>query len=288
MDFVTDLTGRMGFAKVLDSILAAVTANVAKWEVALASEALGQEDSSDTLNERRHSSQVCVEPRRCSRRLCPSKAIARLHKLDPDRTIFAKQSEEAIAAGAFHNDVVAVANRRVLFVHEQAFAEGDRVIGECAARFPELQPVVVPASEVPIADAVSSYLFNAQLVSPPDGETTLIVPTEARETGAVRRWLERHRAGNGPIRRVEVVDVRQSMANGGGPACLRLRVVADPLTVDPRFMVDAAKLDRIADVVTREWPEQISHDELQRPALIADVERARTALLEVLGLTELA
>jgi hypothetical protein len=78
MDFVTDLTGRMGFAKVLDSILAAVTANVAKWEVALASEALGQEDSSDTLNERRHSSQVCVEPRRCSRRLCPSKAIARL------------------------------------------------------------------------------------------------------------------------------------------------------------------------------------------------------------------
>ena len=58
------------------------------------------------------------------------------------------------------------------------------------------------------------------------------------------RWIERHIAGNGPIRRVEVVDVRQSMANGGGPACLRLRVVADPATVDPRFMVDDAKLDR--------------------------------------------
>ena len=62
------------------------------------------------------------------------------------------------------------------------------------------------------------------------------------------RWLERHVAGNGPIRRVEVVDVRQSMANGGGPACLRLRVVADPATVDPRFLVDDAKLDRLADV----------------------------------------
>ena len=58
-------------------------------------------------------------------------------------------------------------------------------------------------------------------------------------------WIERHLAGNGPIRRVEVVDVRQSMANGGGPACLRLRVVADPATVDPRFLVDEAKLDRL-------------------------------------------
>jgi succinylarginine dihydrolase len=84
-----------------------------------------------------------------------------------------------------------------------------------------------------------------------------------------------------------VVDVRQSMANGGGPACLRLRVVADPGSVDPRFMVDEAKLDRIAAVIEREWPEQIHHDELQKPGLIVDIERSRVALLESLGLTEL-
>jgi succinylarginine dihydrolase len=216
-----------------------------------------------------------------------SKAIARLHKLDPDRTIFAKQSEEAIAAGAFHNDVVAVANRRVLFVHEQAFAEGDRVIGECAARFPELQPVVVPASEVPIGDAVSSYLFNAQLVSPPDGETTLIVPSEARETPSVWSWLQRHVAGNGPIRNIEVVDVRQSMANGGGPACLRLRVVADADTVDRRFLVDEAKLDRMAKVIESGWPVEIHSSELQDPNLVASVEAARGALFNALDLAEL-
>jgi succinylarginine dihydrolase len=104
---------------------------------------------------------------------------------------------------------------------------------------------------------------------------------------SVWRWIERHLAGNGPIRRVEVVDVRQSMANGGGPACLRLRVVADPATVDPRFMVDEAKLDRIAAVVRRLWPEQIGHDELQNSSLIADVERARSALLQELDLAEL-
>jgi succinylarginine dihydrolase len=86
---------------------------------------------------------------------------------------------------------------------------------------------------------------------------------------------------------VEVVDVRQSMANGGGPACLRLRVVADPATVDPRFIADAAKLDLIADVIRREWPEQIHNDELQQPRLIAQIEQARAALLQALDLSQL-
>jgi succinylarginine dihydrolase len=88
--------------------------------------------------------------------------------------------------------------------------------------------VEVPAAEVSLEDAIRSYLFNAQLVTPPDGRTTLIVPEEARETPSVWSWLQRHLAGNGAIRDVRVVDVRQSMANGGGPACLRLRVVCDP------------------------------------------------------------
>ena len=95
-------------------------------------------------------------------------------------------------------------------------------------------------------------------------------------------------AVNGPIRRVYGVVVRLSWANGGGPACLRLRVVADPASVDPRFLVDEHKLDRIADIVDAHWPERIVSDELQRPALIADVERARAALLEALDLAELA
>jgi len=217
-----------------------------------------------------------------------STAIARRHRLDPSRLIFAQQSEEAIAAGAFHNDVVAVANERVLFAHEQAFADKDAVVEALAAKVPGFEYVEVPAAEVPLTDAIRSYLFNAQLVTPPGGEPTLIVPTEARETASVWQWIERHLAGNGPIRGVEVVDVRQSMANGGGPACLRLRVVADPQSVDPRFIVDAPKLDRIAEVVRRHWPEAIHIDDLQQPALIADIERARAALLQALDMSELA
>ena len=86
---------------------------------------------------------------------------------------------------------------------------------------------------------------------------------------------------------MEYVDVRESMANGGGPACLRLRVVCDPATVDPRFLVDDAKLDRVAAIVAAEWPETIAQDEIADPALIAAIERARAALLTDLGLVEL-
>ena len=202
--------------------------------------------------------------------------------------LFVEQSEDAIAAGAFHNDVVAVANERVLFAHELAFADKQPLIDACSARVPGFEYVEVAAADVPLEDAVRSYLFNAQLVTLPDGHMTLIVPSEARETASVWRWIERHLAGNGPIRSVEVVDVRQSMANGGGPACLRLRVVADPANIDPRFLVDEARLDRLADIVREHWPEQIASDELQRSALIAEVERARLSLLEALDLAELA
>ncbi len=216
-----------------------------------------------------------------------SKAIAQRHKLDPARTIFAQQSGEAIAAGAFHNDVVAVANERVLFAHEKAFADTDGLIGKLDRLVPGFEYVEVPEAEVPLADAVSSYLFNAQLVTPPDGQATLVAPTECRETPSVWSWIERHVAGTGPIRHVEIVDVRQSMANGGGPACLRLRVVADPGTIDPRFLVDDPRLDAIADVVRMYWPVEIGNADLQSAALIAEVEHARASLLEALGLSEL-
>lgn len=216
-----------------------------------------------------------------------SKAVARLHRLDPGLTLFVQQSEEAIAAGAFHNDVVAVANERVLFAHELAFSDKETLLGALETRVPDFEYVEVAATDVPLADAIRSYLFNAQLVTPPDGEPTLILPIEARETPSVRRWIEKHVAGNGPVRRAEFVDVRQSMANGGGPACLRLRVAADPTTVDPRFLVDDQKLGAISQVIQRHWPEQIHHDDLQEPSLISDIERARAALLDRLDLAEL-
>ena len=218
-----------------------------------------------------------------------SKAIARHHRLDPARTLFIRQSDTAIQGGAFHNDVVAVANERVLFTHETAFHDRESAHAEIRAAFPAVEIDEVPAEAVSLPDAIKSYLFNAQLVSLPDGGGMgLVLPTEAQDTASVWNWLEAHVAGNGPIRKLLPVNVRQSMANGGGPACLRLRVVADPATVDPRFIADADRLDRISEIVARHWPEAIAAADLASAGLTADVRRARAALLEALELSELA
>jgi succinylarginine dihydrolase len=217
-----------------------------------------------------------------------SKAVARAHQLDADQTIFIQQAERAIAAGAFHNDVVAVANENVLFVHEAAFEFPERAYAEIRAAMPSAEIIIVPQSRVSLPDAVTSYLFNAQLVTLPDAQgMALILPTEAQENVAVWNWLQEMIAGNGPIRKLVPVNVRESMANGGGPACLRLRVVADPVTVDARFIADETKLDRISSVIERHWPEHIAPDELDNPALLNDVQSARFALLKICGLTEL-
>jgi succinylarginine dihydrolase len=214
-----------------------------------------------------------------------SAAIARRHGLDTP--LFVRQSDAAIAAGAFHNDVVAVANEHVLFAHEQAFADKARFFAELRQRLPSVEIVEVPASTVSLEEAIASYLFNAQLVTLPEGGMALILPTEAQSVGRVWAWLEALVAGNGPIRRLIPVDVRESMANGGGPACLRLRVVCNPETVDPRFLVDPERLDRIAAVIEAHWPERVSPQDLAVLGGWPEAVAAREALLQALDLAEL-
>ncbi|WP_374942295.1 N-succinylarginine dihydrolase [Sphingomonas sp.] len=216
-----------------------------------------------------------------------SESVARRHGLDPAATLFVEQSPQAIAAGAFHNDVVAVANERVLFAHEQAFADRDGFYAALRDRLPEAEIVEVPAAAVSLEDAIASYLFNAQLVTLPGGGMALVLPTEAQAHRRVWRWLEALVAGNGPIRTLVPVDVRESMANGGGPACLRLRVVCDPATVDPRFLVDEAKLDRIAEVVTEHWPERVGPEDHVTLGDWPAARAARAALLAALDLSVL-
>ena len=216
-----------------------------------------------------------------------SRAIARLHGLDPDKCVFIEQNPEAIEAGAFHNDVVSVANERVLFTHERAFADQQGAYGAIRKAFPSLEVVEVPESAVSLEEAIRTYLFNAQLITLPSGEMALVVPSECQDSASVWSWCEHMLSSNGPIRKVIPVDVRQSMANGGGPACLRLRVVADPATVDQRFMLDEAKAERIEAVIAEMWPETINPAEIGDDALAKRVIEAREALLSVLSLDTL-
>jgi succinylarginine dihydrolase len=216
-----------------------------------------------------------------------SRLVARAHGLDPARAVFIEQNPAAIEAGAFHNDVVAVANGRVLFTHAEAFADQQGAYEAIRSAFPALEVVEVPSSAVTLQEAIRTYLFNAQLLTLPDGTMALIVPEECRESASVWGWAEAMLAGNGPIRQVIPVDVRQSMANGGGPACLRLRVVCDPATVDPRFLLDEARADLIESVIAAHWPEQIDPADLGSPSLAQTVVTARAALLTALDLAQL-
>ena len=216
-----------------------------------------------------------------------SRIVARRHGLLPERTVFIEQNPDAIAAGAFHNDVVSVANGRVLFTHAEAFADQQGAYDAIRAAFPALEVVEVTSSAVTLQEAIRTYLFNAQLLMLPDGTMALIVPEECRESPSVWGWAQAMLAGNGPIRQVIPVDVRQSMANGGGPACLRLRVVCDPATVDLRFLLDDAKADLIEAVIAAHWPQQIDPADLGSEALANSVIAARLALLEALDLTKL-
>ena len=197
-----------------------------------------------------------------------SQAVARLTGLTQDGALFALQSGEAVDAGAFHNDVVAVANETVLLTHPEAFEHRDAFHAALNERAPAT--TIIEVENVSLADAVSSYLFNSQIVTLPHGGMALVLPTEVRDNADV--WSALHKAlGRAEvIERVEVVDVRESMRNGGGPACLRLRVPASPAAraaIHPGYLLTPARWDALAAIVERHWPEAVAPADLLDPHL---------------------
>ena len=221
-----------------------------------------------------------------------SRGIARQHGV-LSTSVFLQQNPAAIDAGAFHNDVVAVANGPVLFYHEAAFQPEAQGIAfdQLRAALPGFKPICVPASRVSLEDAIRSYLFNSQLLASPGGhmdEMILVAPLECQETPAVRDYLmQLSRDHTQPIRDVVFVDVRQSMSNGGGPACLRLRVVltdAELAAVDQRFIATDSILGQLETWVNDFYRDDLSPDDLQDPAFMDESLRALKALEVVLDL----
>lgn len=232
-------------------------------------------------------------PARQTRLACES--IARSHGLAETRTVHTRQSVAAIEAGAFHNDVACVGTLDTLFFHEHAFADTNHVLDElnrAANGLFELRPVMVPDAEVPIADAIKSYLFNSQLLQwPGEDRLVLLAPMETRENERAGAYCDRLVSGNGPIGRVEYIDVRQSMRNGGGPACLRLRVVMTPDEIaacHQPCLMDEDKIDRLQAVVRKTYRDRVAPGDLVDIDFANECREAREAILEVLDMSELA
>jgi len=220
-----------------------------------------------------------------------SQAIARLHGLDPARTVFASQNPDVIDQGVFHNDVIAVGNGNVLFYHEQAFADEagtlDALRRALAVAGTELHPVRVATSQVAVGDAVASYLFNSQLLSKADGRMALVVPHECRENAAVADYLAGLLAGRGAIDELIEFDLRQSMRNGGGPACLRLRVAltdAEAAAMHQGVIMTEALYAQLVAWVERHYRDRIETQDLMDPQLALECAAALEELTRILGL----
>ncbi|MGJ7916516.1 N-succinylarginine dihydrolase [Massilia sp. LXY-6] len=220
-----------------------------------------------------------------------SQAIARLHGLDGARTVFASQNPDVIDQGVFHNDVIAVGNGNVLFYHEQAFLDEtatlDALRRAMAGVGADLRAVRVDTGMVPVADAVASYLFNSQLLSKPDGGMALVVPHECRENAAVARYLEALVNAGGPIDELIEFDLRQSMRNGGGPACLRLRVALtddEAAAMHQGVIMTEELYAKLVPWVERHYRDRVEPKDLADPQLAIECASALEELERLLGL----
>ncbi|MWV16053.1 N-succinylarginine dihydrolase [Pseudomonas sp. L-22-4S-12] len=220
-----------------------------------------------------------------------SQAIARLHGLSDDGVVYAQQNPAVIDQGVFHNDVIAVGNGEVLFYHQDAFLDTERVLAELAAKLARrggnFQAVCVPREAVTVDDAVRSYLFNSQLLTREDGNMLLIVPEECRNNANVWNYLQQLTGGNGPIREVKVFDLKQSMQNGGGPACLRLRVALkdnELAAVNPGVIMTPSLYETLTVWVGKHYRDRLAESDLADPQLLIECRTALDELTQILKL----
>jgi succinylarginine dihydrolase len=221
-------------------------------------------------------------------------AVARRHGLQLARCVFAQQHPDVIDQGVFHNDVIAVANGNVLFYHEQAFLHETETLTALrvtsAALGFDLHALRVNADEISVADAVSSYLFNSQLMTRPDGRMLLVTPSECLDNASVAAYLQRLIAEDGPIAELCSFDLRQSMRNGGGPACLRLRVeltAEQAAAMHQGVLLDDALYHRLVAWVERHYRDRLAPADLVDPALLEESRRALEELAGILRLPDL-
>ncbi|ATB35976.1 succinylarginine dihydrolase [Cystobacter fuscus] len=217
-----------------------------------------------------------------------SEALARLNQLAPAQVLLPQQAPEGIDAGAFHTDVLAVGSGGFLMLHELAFVDAPGLLRTLGERLGEgFTYALATEDELPVRDAVKAYPFNSQVLALPDGSLAIVAPEESRDTPTTRRFLERVVAGNNPVKAVHYLDVRQSMNNGGGPACLRQRVWltdAERAAVKAHVFYTPELHASLADWVTRHYREELRAEDLRDPRLARETMTALDELTRLLHL----
>ena len=217
-----------------------------------------------------------------------SAAVARLGELPDDLFLPWQQSPAGIDAGAFHTDVLAVGNGSFLMLHEHAFVHHRDLLAVLREKLgEELRVALATEAELAATDAVGSYPFNSQLVTLPGGAMAIIAPGESFESRPARRFLERVVAEDNPVIGVHYVDVNASMCNGGGPACLRLRVALtdeERGAIRSKVFLDETRCDRLEAWIRRHYRDRLAAEDLADPALLAETRTAADELTQELEL----
>lgn len=219
-----------------------------------------------------------------------SKAVVRLHRLSSNRVIFAQQNPDAIDAGVFHNDVISVGNQNVFFYHEKAFVDTEQTLSLLKQALEKEQSpahfILVADSDISLAEAVKTYLFNSQLVTLPDRTMALLAPQECQDSPAVQTFLQTLMAkSDHPIKKIIYQDVRQSMQNGGGPACLRLRVVLnqrEQAAMMPSVLFNDSLYQQLFQWINKHYRDRLSIQDLLDPQLLLESRQALDELTRIL------
>lgn len=218
-----------------------------------------------------------------------SQAVARLHGLSDENVVYVQQNPDLIDQGVFHNDVIAVGNQNVLFYHEQAFYQSSQAIAEIQRKFvgQDLHFICVKTDEVSVQDAIASYLFNTQIITLANGDMAIIAPTDCKENSAVSSYLDNLVAQNTPIKHVYYHDVKESMRNGGGPACLRLRVAMteqECAAVNQHTLINDIQFARLNKWVDKHYRDTLHVNDLSDPQLLIETRTALDELTQLLSL----
>lgn len=221
-----------------------------------------------------------------------SLTIARLHKLSQNKVVYARQNPKAIAAGVFHNDVIFTANKNVILYHEEAFVNTDEIISEIEKKLDhDICGIKIKKEQLTLEEAVATYLFNSQIVSVAN-KMIMLAPEECENSEKTRELLQQLKEDrSNPITEVFFVACRQSMQNGGGPACLRNRVVLTPKQADaifPNVIVNDSLLQKLEIWVAKHYRDELSADDLADPNLLSETKAAFQELSSILQLPILA
>jgi succinylarginine dihydrolase len=221
------------------------------------------------------------------------RAIARSHCLYKDRTFYARQTSYAIDKGVFHNDVIAASNQNFLLVHEKAWVNQQELIIELKKAFEDLCDIPlyvqeIQEKEITLNQCVKSYLFNSQIITLPDGSKCLIAENACRKDPAIRAFLDKMLSTpDHPISSIHYVDLKESMQNGGGPACLRQRIVLtenEINTIDANIFLTKDLYVKLKKIIETHYREELHLKDLQDVNLLEESYRAYEAFIQLLKL----